>query len=197
MFSLFYETFMAIYLNSICYQNGWLLSYPYIASVSAIYILYLIFTMILRLILYRLPSQPQRIIYTPELRAAIRQMEKYSAETRLLCRHKIETPEQLTAFIESRSEQRKAIEQERGKVYNRMKSAKTPKKLQELKSERDELSSQIKIIRKELFYANDVLLRLHEIRDKLRVQREFQAQQINQEKPNKIRTRKEVIYDER
>ena len=157
-------------------------SFQNMESVSGIYIVYLIFTMILRLILYRAPSHPQRIIYTPELRAAIRQMKKYSAETQLLCRHKIETLEQLTAFIESRSEQRKALEQERSKVYNRMKSAKTPEKLQELKSERDGLSSQIKIIRKELFYANDVFLRSHEIREKLRAQREFQTHQINEEK---------------
>lgn len=159
--------------------------------VSGLYILYLLFTLILRRISKRVPNQPQRTVYTPALRAAIRQMDKYSAETRLLWQHKIETPEQLSAFIENRNEQRKTLERERGNVYNRMKSAKTPEKLQKLKSERDELSSQIKIIRKELFYANDVSAQWRDIRDKVRAQRELQARQITQEKLKQQNRKKE------
>ena len=160
-------------------------SFQNMKSVSGLYVMFLIFTLILRKIINhkRVPNQPQPLRYTPELRAAIRQMEKYSAETRLLCRHKIETSEQLKDFIGAKNQERVSLERARGKVYNKMKSAKTPEKMVELKSDRDKLSAEIKVIRRELFYAGDIEKRHEEIREKLRAQREYQAKQLEQQNP--------------
>jgi len=125
-------------------------------------------------------ENPQRPL-SPELRAAVRQMRKISAETRLLCRHRIETKEQLTTFMDSRKQDLGALERERGRVYNRMKSAKTPDKMRELKTERDELSGEIKAIRKELYYAHDIMTRSQGIRRRLRVEQELRARQFRPE----------------
>jgi ParB-like chromosome segregation protein Spo0J len=104
------------------------------------------------------------------MRAAIRQMEKYSAQTRLLCRHKIKTPEQLSAFIDGRKQEKSALIKERERVYNRLKTAKkhdaeSPEKVEALYAQRDELSEKIKVIGKELYYADDIFKRQNEIRE--------------------------------
>ena len=63
-----------------------------------------------------------------------------------------------------------------------MKKADTPEKLSELKTERDDLSIKIKIVRKELFLANGVLSEREEIRRKLQAQRELEKRYLENEK---------------
>ena len=146
--------------------------------------LFLLFTLLLRKIINhnRMLNSLQRTCFTPEMREAIRRMERYSQQTRLLWRHKIETPEQLQNFIDSHNQQRQELEHERGRVYNRMKSAKTPEKLAELKTERDTLSAEIKVIRGELFLAGSAQREHEEIRRKIQAQRELDVRQREQEK---------------
>ena len=159
-------------------------SFQNMKSVSGIYIMYLIFAALLQKIcmINRVPNHPQKTRYTLELREAIRCMERYSRQTRLLCRHKIQTPEQLQSFIDSRNSQRQELERERSKVYNRMKSAKTPEKLVELRTERDALSAKIKDIRTDLFIAGGVQKEHGEIRRKIAAQRELDARRLEAEK---------------
>ena len=118
-------------------------------------------------------------------------MEKYSAETRLLCRNKIETPEQLKDFIGAKNEQRRELEHQRGKVYNKMKSAKTPEQKAVLVEQRDKLSAEIKTVRRELFYAGDIEKRREEIRQKILGQRKYERAQRDFHEPqqNKMKER--------
>jgi len=132
----------------------------------------------------------KKVRYTPEMREAIRNIDRYSKQTLLLCRHKIETLEQLQSLIDVKNQERSALERERIKIYNKMKSAKTSEKLAELKSERDNLSTEIKIIRTDLFLLGDVKKRSIEIRRKLLAQRELDYQRHESEKQkNKIKER--------
>ena len=151
---------------------------------SGLYIMYLLFTLILRRIANRNTAVPQqsRQIYTPEIREAVRRLERYSQQTELLCRHKLKTPEQVQDFIGTKKQQRTTLERERIRVYNRMKKADSPEKLAELKFERDDLSKQIKVIRKELFLANSVLTEREDIRRKLQEQRKLEKQYLENEK---------------
>jgi hypothetical protein len=121
-------------------------------------------------------------------------MERYSQETRLLCRHKIQTPEQLKAFTESRNAERNALEKEREKVYGKRKSAKTPEEKDALTKRRDKISAEIKVIRHELFLVGDIEKRMEEIRQKLRAQKEYQRQQFGLDKPQPIKSRGERDY---
>ncbi|MCL2409965.1 MAG: relaxase/mobilization nuclease domain-containing protein [Oscillospiraceae bacterium] len=115
---------------------------------------------------------------SPELCTAVRMVRKFSEQTRLLCRHKIETEEQLTSFVDSRKEDLSDLGRQRGRVYNRMKSAKTPEALDSLKSERDELTGKIKTIRHELFYARDILARSADIDRQIRVELRLRAERF-------------------
>lgn len=162
-------------------------------SASGIYIIYLLFTLILRKLSGQVASHPQKTIYTPELRTAVRQLEKYSAETRLLCCHKVQAAEQLTVLIETRKQDLSDLEHRRGKVYNRMKSAKTSEKLTELKAKRDTLSCEIKEIRRDLFYLCDVLEHFNEVCTKLHRQREFEARQLATNKAKTKQSERKIL----
>ncbi len=160
-------------------------SFRNMRSVSGLYITFLLLTLILRKIINynRRPNNPHSVRYTPELRAAIRQMEKYSAETRLMCCNKIETSEQLKAFIDVKNQERSSLERERCKVYNQRKSAKTPEHKEALTEQRNKLSAEIKTIRRELFYACDIDKRHEEILHMIQAQREYQRAQLGLDKP--------------
>jgi len=72
-----------------------------------------------------------------------------------------------------------------------MKSAKTPEQKEALVEQRDKLSAEIKVIRRELFYAGDIEKRQEEIRQKLIRQQEYQERQLGLDRPqqNKFRER--------
>ena len=146
--------------------------------------LFLLFVLILRKIymINRVPNHPQRLHYTPELREAIRRMQQYAEQARLLCRYKVDTPEQLRDFIDTKNMERKELEGQRTKVYNKMRSAKTPEQKEALTEQRNELSAEIKMIRRELFYAGSVEKQHEDIRRKIRVQREFESRRLEAEK---------------
>jgi hypothetical protein len=120
----------------------------------------------------RMPNHPPQR-FTPELRAAVKQLERYADQTRLLCRHKLNTDADVTAFVAVRKQNISLLSREREKVYSHMKSAKTPESLAVLKSERDELSTQIAFYRKEVKTAQNVLTGWEDIRRKIQAQREL------------------------
>ena len=63
-----------------------------------------------------------------------------------------------------------------------MKTAKSPEKLAELKSERDDLSVEIKVIRKDLFLLDCVRKEREEIKRKIIAQRELESRRHEAEK---------------
>lgn len=92
-----------------------------------------------------------------------------------LCRYKIETPEKLRGFIDTKNTQRRELENQRGKVYNKMKCVKTPEQKDALIEQRNKLSDEIKVIRRELFYSGDIEKRHEEIRRQIKAQRELDS----------------------
>jgi hypothetical protein len=161
-------------------------SFRDIRRMNGLSALFLAFVLILQKIVNynRVPNQPQPLRYTPGLRASIRLMERYSEEARLLCRNKIQTPEQLKLFADSRNQRRSELIDERKAVYSKLKSAKIPDaEKATLTARRDKISGEIKVIRRELFLVSDIEKRTDEIRQKLRAQREYQARQLGLDKP--------------
>jgi hypothetical protein len=63
-----------------------------------------------------------------------------------------------------------------------MKSVKSSEKMEELKSARDELSAQIKAVRKELFIAGCVGKEIDEIKKKVLAQRDYETRLLEAEK---------------
>ncbi|MCL2857248.1 MAG: relaxase/mobilization nuclease domain-containing protein [Oscillospiraceae bacterium] len=145
---------------------------------KGLYARYLYYCYLLGVFSRKHESRPKPL--SPEIRAAVRLIRKYSEQTRLLYRERIETVEQLTAFIDTHKQNLSDFERQRVRIYNRMKSAKTPEAMDMFKAERDELSGKIKVIRKKLYYAHDVLSRHGDIERQIRVERELRAKRFKQ-----------------
>ena len=123
------------------------------------------------------PLQP----LSPQMRVAIRHVRKLSEQIRLLANNCINTDVELNAHITTRRDDLSSLERQRGKVYNRMKSAKTPENLEKLKKERDILSAEIKIIRRELFLSHDILKQSAEVERQLRNELNLRSEHNNKQ----------------
>ena len=155
-------------------------------KITGLFALYLHYCYRLGIIPKKRKNPPKPL--SPEMRAAIRIARKYTEQIRLLGKNRINTDTELKSFIANRKDSLGDLERQRGKVYNRMKSAKTPEDLEKLKAERDILSGDIKTIRKELFHANDILKRSKDIEKQLRIEMNLRSEQLNNDK-NKNRKR--------
>lgn len=154
---------------------------------SGLYVLYLIISMLLRKFSNRAPASTRPVIYTPELRAEIRKLDKYCQQTRLLAYNKINTPEQLQTFIEKREQQAKALIGERNRIYNKIRSAKTPEAVQELREQRNAITETLAPVFKDLRLARDIQERHRELAEKVRAERALRAQRLALEKPQTIK----------
>ena len=86
-------------------------------------------------------------------------------------------------MIDAKNQDKSELERERVKVYNKMRSAKSPDELTVLKSERDGLSAKIKDVRTELYLLGSVREECDEIRRKILAQRELDARLFEASKP--------------
>ena len=86
-------------------------------------------------------------------------------------KHKIETPEQLAAFIVSREAEIDLLCKERNRINNRLQRV-ISDKAEELRGQRNALTNQITEMRKQLRTANGVVQRGEEVRKKMEMARE-------------------------
>ena len=154
-------------------------SFKSVKKITGIQAMFLILGYLLGIVPPKQVNPPKPL--SPEIRAAQRFCKKYSEQVRLVCKHKINTDVELNAFITVRGKDLYDLVQQRGRVYNRMKSAKTPEDLEKLKSERDKLSGEIKTIRRELWLSHDILKQLADIKRKVSVEMKLRTERYNNE----------------
>ena len=97
------------------------------------------------------------ILFSPDLRAAAKDLESYRADYRFLQENGIHTMAQLEAVIPDVQSQIDALEAERSKTDNTRRRAKTPEKQQEAKDRKKELTQKIAPLRKKLRQAKKIL----------------------------------------
>ena len=83
--------------------------------------------------------------------------DKYSACARLLARESLSTIEDLQKYMEKSEAEIDVLPRERNKIYNRLRRAKDPKAILELKEERNALTERISSIRKDLITTDFIL----------------------------------------
>jgi len=158
-------------------------SFKTVRKITGLYAQYLHYCYQLGIIPKKRENPPPPL--SPQMRAAVRLVQKYSDQIRLMGKHRIKTDVDLKAFIAERKSDLGDLERQRGKVYNRMKSARAPEDLEKLKSDRDELSGAIKIIRRELWLSFDILERSAEIEKQLRFEMKLRAEHYNTKNKNR------------
>lgn len=99
------------------------------------------------------------------LREDIRKLDEITAQTKLLCRHQIDTKEQLEAFIKHSEAERAHLVSERKAVNNRKRRTTDEVSLEKYQTQSKEVTRQLAVIRSELKAANEVLFRSIEIKN--------------------------------
>ena len=117
-----------------------------------------------------LPKDKPHRPLSPEMREAVRRMDRYSAQAKLLVRHKLDSIPAVENFIRRTDREIHAVNVRRDKLYNRMRRCQDPAELELLKTRRDDCTAQLKALRKERKTAQGVLDSQEEIQDKLRAE---------------------------
>ena len=100
-------------------------------------------------------------------------LEKISAETRLLCREKLETTEDVEAYQIKITEEKKVLEESRRIIRNQMKRTSTsPDEKEVLQQKLNDFGHEIKTIRREIGLCEDIIRRSDEIDRKIELSQE-------------------------
>lgn len=107
------------------------------------------------------------------LREDIARMEQINKETRLLCRHKIDTSEQLFDYQEKKQNKINQLTKYRTHLrYKLRKKTITPEEKQELKQKISALTKEIGELREEVVLCDDIAKRSEVIKEKIKIIKE-------------------------
>lgn len=137
-------------------------------KISGIYAQYLHY---LYLMGYR-PQKKHRPL-SPEMREACRMCDKYSDCARLMARYHLHTENDVKAFIANSEQRMDVLTGERNNIRNQLRRAKDPVMIDDLKAERDQLTSEITGIRKDIKTAEFTLERSEKVREGINIEREY------------------------
>ena len=104
-----------------------------------------------------LPPESEHRPLSPELRQALRYIERYSEEVRLVGKYDFETYQNVEQFIEDNDEKILQLEKERNKLHNKVSRAKTAEEKRQYLTQKNALTEQLTAIRKESRTARHIL----------------------------------------
>ena len=137
-------------------------------KITDIYALYLHY---LYLMGYRPKRKHQPL--SPEMKEACRMCDKYSECAKLMAKHHLHTEADVKAFITDSEQRMEQLSQARNKVRNRLKRAKYPSRIDELKSERNKLTEELAGIRKEMNTAKFTLDRSEKVKKEIQIEHDY------------------------
>ena len=137
-------------------------------KITGIYALYLHY---LYLLGYRPKNKHQPL--SPEMREACRMCDRYSDSAKLMAKHHLHTETDVRSFIEDSEKRMDLLSQKRQNIRNRLRRAKGPSVIEELKAERDQLTNEIGAIRKEIKTAKFTLERSEKVKEDIMVEQEY------------------------
>ncbi|MCL2153377.1 MAG: relaxase/mobilization nuclease domain-containing protein [Oscillospiraceae bacterium] len=152
-----------------CKLQGNLLSVRKITGWRALYFYYL----------YRmgvLPKNRQRPPSHPILWEDVRQLRRYSAQIRLLCRNRIDTSAQLEVFVSTTQIRMDELIRQRTHIQNKLRRAKEPEDVENLKTQKSVLTEHISPMRRDLAVAAEIEGRVARMKEKLTMIREAELQ---------------------
>ena len=145
--------------------------------------------------LYRmgvLPKNRPRPPCCPILWEDVRQLRKYTGQIRLLAYHKIDTAEQLQTFMEHVQSRMDDLIRQRTHIQNKLRRAKEPEAIEELKIEKTSLTEHITPLRRDLSIAAEIEERTARMKGKLAVIRTLESQEKTTQRGGRVCTRKDA-----
>lgn len=122
------------------------------------------------------PPSPKRLHFL--LREDLMKLENYSQEARLLCRHHIDTAEQLAAHKQGLETEIAALAADRSRLYKKQRTQAVRKdcgQAAEIKGRITDLTAQLKALRREVHLCEDIAARSQGMKEKLKTVREDEA----------------------
>ena len=124
------------------------------------------------------------------LREDIRHMEEITAQTKLLCTHRIENKEQLLTFRNSLEQEMAGLYDTRKSLYSRIRRCKDDEQMTTYKEQIAGLSKKLSLLRKEVKLCAGILSRSEEMKQKLLQVQQEEIQQRKEEKAYEQRSRR-------
>ncbi len=124
------------------------------------------------------------------LREDLRRLEEITAQTKLLCAHRISSKEQLLTYQSTVKQEMSALYAARKAIYNRIRRCKNEEQVSAYKEQIKELSQKLDLLRKEVKLCTGILSRSGEMQEKLARIRQEEIEQRKEEKTNEQRSRR-------
>ena len=137
------------------------------------------------------PKKQQQYKMSPEMRKAVRKLEQYTAEASFICQYKLETYKDINNHKERRIDDLKDLYNERNRLYYKRKGLDDGEEKDAVTKEIIKVTDKIKIVKKELFYCDDIVERANEIVKNIQYLEEekWKKQQEKSKKKDKSKTR--------
>ena len=130
--------------------------------------------------LYRmgvLPKNKPRPPSHPILWEDVRQIRKYSRQAQLLAKNKIDTAEQLQAFVDSTQNRMDDLVRQRTQIQNKLRRAKEPEVIEALKVQKTTFTEHITPLRRDLAVAREIEEQTAKMKKKLAIIRALELQE--------------------
>lgn len=150
-----------------CILKGSLSSARKITGLKALYLHYCY-------LLGYIPKKHQPL--SPEMKKAWRKIDRYSQEIRLISKQNLNTIDDVNNFINTSSEQIKFIEKQRQQIYNKLRRCIDTDKRAELLSQRNNCTSELTVLRKNIRTANHIIADNPEIKSNIKAEQNIQKQ---------------------
>ncbi|MGI6269078.1 MAG: relaxase/mobilization nuclease domain-containing protein [Candidatus Howiella sp.] len=122
------------------------------------------------------------MLLSPELRFAVKDVQRYVADHGFLRSNDIHTIPQLEASISNTQTEIASLESNRQKISNKIRRAKTPEETAELKTRRKETTKQITPLRKKLSQAKRILEKSPHLYELLQTEHRLEMTALNKNK---------------
>lgn len=133
---------------------------------------------IILLVIDYLAEYSDVMLLSPELRFEVKDVQGYVADHGFLRNNDIHTIPQLEQSIENTQAEISSLEAERQTVSNRIRRAKTPEEMTELKTQRKDITKKITPLRKQLRRAEQILKKSPHLYELLREELRLEKQKI-------------------
>lgn len=134
-----------------------------------------------------LPKKEPHKPLSPEMREAIRQLERYSQQITLISKKHLNTLDDVNVFIDKSAEQIKMLDNERKYIYNKLRRCTDEDIKAELISKRNDYTAVIRHIRRDIKTAKSIMEDNPKIKQNIKAEQNLQHQRFAVKHKQKVR----------
>ena len=123
-----------------------------------------------------IPKNKKHRPLSPEMREAWRQIDKVSAEVRLIGKEKLNDLAAVDGFIEASKGEIETVTAQRNKLYNQLRRCTDPERITELKSKRDDCTTVLKELRKDIQTAERIVERNPKMKEEIAIEEQMRQE---------------------